>query len=106
MKRLNVKDFMKKSGIPMHLKGYEVLTLCIESHVENPDKTIGDIYSEVYEKAKCTHWSVERNIRTAIKVGMPNMDKKFKNTLFPHVEIPKSGEYIKTVSYAIRNNLI
>lgn len=103
---MEVKEFMKKSGIPKHIKGYEVLTMCIESHVKNPAKTIGELYDEVKEAARCTHWSVNRNISSAIEKGFPNMDEKLKYTLFTGEKTPTPAEYIKTVSCAIRNNLI
>lgn len=107
MKELTVNDFMKKSGIPMHLKGYEILSKCIELGVDNPDMTVSEMYEKIYIESKCSHWSVDRNIRTAIRKGYPYMDEKIKNTLFQTVkDVPPSGEFIKTVSYAIRKDVI
>lgn len=104
---MKVKEIMKKSGIPMHLKGYEVLTMCIESHVKNPEKTMSELYAEVYDASKCKFWSVERNIRTALRIGYPNMDSELKKTLFQNsASEPSAGEFIKAVSCAIRNDLI
>lgn len=103
---MNVKEFMKKSGMPMHMKGYEVLTMCLESSVENPDLTVQQLFDEVYKKHNCTHWSVYSNVKRVLDLGLPNMDKELKETLFPTGKKPTPAKFIKTVSYAIRKGII
>ena len=103
---MTVKQFMVKSGIPLHLKGYDYLKTAIEIHIENPEETVYNIIEKVGEMYNYSDASIERCIRTAIKNGFENMDKDIKSIVFKTDAVPSIAQYIKSVSYAIRYNLI
>lgn len=103
---MTVQDFMLVSGAPMHLTGYEMLKEAIEIEIEGPVKPIMAVYEVVAKTHNTTAYSVERNIRTAIQKGYSNLDADIKKKLFRNAEKVATGNYIKTISYAIRNNLI
>lgn len=104
---MTVREFMAKSGVPMHLKGYEKLKLTLEMNIENPEWNLGKIYSEISKQYGCSYESIRKNVFDAIKKGYPEMDDTIKKIVFSGKEdSPRVGEYIKSVSYAIRNNLI
>lgn len=103
---MTVQDFMLVSGVPMHLTGYELLKEAIEISIEEPVKPIMAVYEDIARKHNANACTAERNIRTAIQKGYPNLDADTKKKLFYNAERVATGNYIKTISYAIRNNLI
>ena len=105
---MTVQDFMLVSGVPMSLKGYDLLKEAIEINIEEQVKPIPimAVYEDIARKHNANAYTVERNIRTAIRKGYPNLDADIKEKLFRNAERVASGNYIKTISYAIRNNLI
>lgn len=102
---MTVKEFMVKSGTPLHLKGYEFLKTAIELHVEDPERKVYHIMEEVAKKNEYSLINIEKNLKTAIVNGFDNMDKDIKSIVFKNVR-PTTAKYIRSVSYAIRNNLI
>ena len=103
---MTVQDFMCASGVPMHLSGYELLKAALEISIEEPMKPIMAIHEEIAEKYGSKTYKVERNIRSAIEKGYPNLDAGIKEKLFKNKEKVATGEYVKAISYAIRNDLI
>lgn len=103
---MTVQEFMVKSGVPMHLKGHEFLKDALMKHIEHPEKKISAIITEVASDYKSSYLAAERDIRTAIDKGYPDMDKALKSRLFNNRDKVTTGELIRTVSYAIRNRII
>ena len=98
---------MERSGIPLHMKGYECVKSCIDVLLKNPDKNMKQVYYEVSEEMKCKAGNVERNIRSVIKESYKSMDSNIKKTCFHgKKKLPTTAEYIKSIVCAIRNNLI
>ena len=106
-KRMTVNEFMQKSGIPLHLKGYENVKKSIEILIEHPEFNMKQVWSEASEALHCNYNNVERNIRFIINESYKNMDSNIKKTCFNgKKKTPTTAEYLKSVACAIRNNLI
>ena len=103
---MTVQEYMFVSGIAMNLTGYEYLKDAIEISIEDSARPIMMIYEDVAKKHNANAYTVERNCRTAIKKGYPKMDADIKKKLFRSTEKVATGEYVKGIAYAIRNNLI
>lgn len=104
---MSAEEFMKKSGIPVYLKGYEYAKEAIEIHVENPSMFINEIINRIAEKRFYSYTAVERNIYNAVAKGYEYMDQEIKKIVFGmREEIPTTGQFIIGASYAIRNKLI
>lgn len=104
---MKVAEFMKKAGVPMHIKGYDMMKQALELKVDHMDWSAERVYLDMAIKRKCNHKAVERNIRTAIHISYPLMDEAVKNAIFGSLtKRPGTGTYITSVAYAISNNLI
>ena len=90
----------------MSLKGYDMLKQAIELRIENPATSVGDIFLKISIKSGCTIYAVERNVKTVLLKAYPLMDTKLKETIFMNRTSVTVTEYIKSVAYAIRNNVI
>lgn len=104
---LKVVEFMKKVGVPMHLKGYDMMRQALELKMDHMDWSAECIYSAVAIKSGCKNDAVERNIRTAISISYPHMDEEVKSALFGKTtKRPGTSMYITSVAYALKNKLI
>lgn len=103
---MNVQDFMYVSGIPIKLVGYEYVRVALETSIADPNKKITAICEEIAMKYGSKYPVVERNIRTSIRKGYENLSDEIKKKLFNGKERVTTAEYIKGISYALRNNLI
>lgn len=98
---------MTKSGISMHLKGYDSLIKIIELSMKEPDKKIGELEIIVATEKGVVATTIDRSIRTAIQTGYGDMDKNVKTVLFGDSSyVPSTGKFVKSVSYALRNGLL
>lgn len=105
-KDMTVQDFMFQSGIPMNLLGYEYIKEALEIYLKKPEIGIMVMYEEIAKKHDVKSYCVERNIRNAIERGYPMLNEDIKKKIFGSKERVKVSEYIKGISYALRNNLI
>lgn len=103
---MKLNDFMQLSGCNMALKGYDYLKSAIEIRMENQDMTVQNVMHQVAERKNRTFWSVKQSIDRTIQTNYPDMDKGLKDKLFRNKESVTTGEYIKVVAYALKNNLI
>ena len=103
---MTVQDFMFQSGVPMNLLGYEYIKEALEIYLKKPEIGIMVMYEEIAKKHDVKAYCVERNIRNAIKRGYPMLNEDIKKKIFGSKERVKVSEYIKGISYALRNNLI
>lgn len=98
--KMTVRDFLIKSGIPVHLTGYSEVEMMLLESIKKPEKNFENLL-KILPRDTCG-----RTVRYAIKMGFPNMDKKLKKQLFGNEKKVSAHRYIKTVAHAIRNNLI
>ena len=103
---MNVNEYMAKSGIPVHLKGFEATKRAIELSIEKPDIGCMEIYNIVAKEYGITSYAVERRIRFAVNQGFRNMDEELRNIIFKNEDHVTRIHYIKNVAYAITHNLI
>lgn len=97
---MTVQEYMLKSGVPVHLTGYNEVEMMLLESIKNPEKNFENLL-KILPRDTCG-----RTVRYAIKMGFPNMDKKLKKQLFGNEKKVSAHRYIKTVSIAIKNNLI
>ena len=103
---MTVNEFMVKSGISVHLKGFEAVEYAINICMENSEIDTMKIYEIVSNKFGISEKGAERRIRFAIKQGFNLMDEKLKLTLFGNKVYIRNRDYLKTVAYAIKNHVI
>lgn len=104
---MTVNEFMQKSGIPLHLKGYESVKKSLEVLVEHPEFSMKQTWCMTAEELNCNYNNVERNIRFIINESYRNMDSGIKRVCFHgKKKVPTTAEYLKSIACAIRNNLI
>lgn len=106
VKRLNVDEFMSKtSKVPTYLKGFDFLKSAIKLQIEDMDKPVYEIQETISEEYQVTLSSVQRGIRTAVDKSMGNIDGDMKEKIFSGYDVT-AAKYIKSVAYAIKNNII
>lgn len=103
---MNVNEYMVKSGIPAHLKGFEATKRAIELCIEKPDIGCMEIYNTIAKEYGISSYAVERRIRFALNQGFRNMDEELKNIIFNNEDHLTRIHYIKNVAFAITNGII
>lgn len=116
MSEINIKrliaKYMRKFGMPCHLKGYEYVTEAIFTCIIAPEKihfVTKVLYVEVAKKYKTTTSRVERGIRHAIEVAWERGDLElieeiFGNTISAEKAKPTNSEFIALIAEDIRIN--
>lgn len=107
---MTVQEFMVQSGTPSNLRGFQLIEMAIEKVMEKPHVNITDIVQEVADDAGLCWGSAYNQIRTGIITGFPDMDRKLKICLFKKYvlnrDVPPLKEYITTVAYGLKGNVI
>ena len=103
---MSVQEFMMKSGVPIHLKGYAYIQEAIEYCIKEPDSKIGVVEMELAKAHNTTTACIERDIRTALNKGYPYMDEDIKQKLFRGKSKATTALFVKTISNAIRYKMI
>ena len=101
---MTVDEFMLKSGIRMGLKGYDVTKRAIELQVKYPEKTISEITMVIAQEKSKSYDAITRNMRSAVVECYGKMDDSIKKIF--QGEEPTAGKFVKTVAYALSNNLL
>lgn len=90
-----VADYLRKLGMPAHLKGYRYTRDAITLILLNPDKDYmitKELYPEVAKKNKTTGSRVERAIRNAIEVAWERGDEDFIQEIFGNTVSSEKGK--------------
>ena len=103
---MTVQEFMSISGVPLHMRGYDLIKESLEMLVENPNMSICKIDDTLARNRNSSNAAIKSNIRTAIVRGYPKLDANIKNVLFGNAEKISTAEYLKSIATAIRNNII
>lgn len=99
-----IASYLKKVGVPGHLKGYLYLKEAIQIVLkERMMFQITKVYPEIAEKYKTTASRVERAIRSAISVAWTRRNVEFQDELFGYSidskkGRPTSSEFIATIA--------
>lgn len=110
-----VADYLRRLGMPSHLRGYRYARDTITLKLLNPDKDYmitKELYPEVGKRNNTTWSRVERSIRSAIKVAWERGDGEFIQEVFGNTVScekgkPTNSEFIAQVAEDIRiKNLI
>jgi len=100
-------------GIPANLKGYNYLktaiTECIYNH-HQIDFMTKELYPLIGMKYDCSGMSVERSMRTAIRIAVERGNEKTLHSLFGHTisiykDNPTNSEFISIISEKLRLKL-
>lgn len=58
-----IKNNLKKVGVPVHLLGYKYLVTAILFYIQNENVTMADIYKEINKRHNVKKTKAERDIR-------------------------------------------
>lgn len=110
-----IVSYLRRLGMPAHLRGYRYVREAITMKVLNPDKDYSitkELYPEVGKKNNTSGVRVEKAIRSAIGVAWQRGDMEFINEVFGNTVSyerakPTNSEFINQIAEDIRiKNLI
>ncbi len=100
----DIEGYLKQLGIFPDRLGYTYLKMAIEICMKKSGVRIcKDVYPEIAKKYHTSLACVEKNMRTAINVGMTYGNKKLYNEIFGN-EKPTNTRFVTTLAEKLSSN--
>lgn len=100
---------LARLGIGSKYRGYQLTALAVHLSINNADGVppLKNLYTDISKMCKCSFSSIERNIRTVIKVAWDcNRDLLAKIATYPLTRPPTVTQFIDILSiYFIRQRI-
>ena len=103
---MTLQEFMTKAAIPKYRIGCEYLEAAIQHKIDNPRKSMEQIYADVGEKFGVTPYAVSTSIKRTIRMSFGKMDADVKAKVFRDVKVPTNMIYVESVAYSLRKGII
>lgn len=103
---MTLQEFMVKAAVPKYRIGCEYLESAIQQKIDNPRKSMEQIYADVGEKYGVTPYAVNASIKRTIRMSFGKMDDDVKAAVFRDVKVPTNNIYIESVAYSLRKGII
>ena len=101
-----IGGILQKLGIMPNYYGYDYLKAAIETGIQNPNLLLKDVYAKVAKEFDVSVYSVDQNIKIAIKSSNSKRNHDFFIKLFKEDITPTSKKFIFTVAGYIKVNRI
>ena len=93
-----IGGILQKLGIMPNYHGYDYLKAAIETGIQNPNLLLKDVYAKVAKEFDVSVYSVDQNIKIAIKSSNSKRNHDFFIKLFKEDITPTSKKFIFTVA--------
>ncbi len=96
-----IYSLLARLGIGSKYRGYQMTALAVYLSITDPEgiPPLKNLYADISKTCKCSYSSIERNIRTVIKIAWDrNRDRSEKVAAYPLTRQPTVTQFIEILS--------